>query len=396
MKFNKRKIMKEYIQLKTILVLVFTFSILTGNIFAEYCNCSATNTADEWITKVTIGDFQNSSGSDGYGDFINETITMNKEQNYSISIAQGYASNGPWKECFRIYIDLNQDDDFDDAGELIFENTPSSNGSDVVGSIVIPSTATNGLTRIRVIMRYNQYQDQCGSFQYGEVEDYTVDIKGDNSGDDLAPDMIRDIDGNDYHTVKIGKQVWTVENLHTEHYNDGTPIENITDVSAWKSTTSGAYCYYDNISSNKGKYGALYNWYAVNTGKLAPEGWHVPTEADWEELENYLINHGYNWDGSSEVNKIHKAMAAKTRWNPKETEGQIGHDMEWNNRSGFSGLPGGWRISGEFGFIGDATWWWSTTEFDELSAHCCDLEFAQFKRIRLEKNFGISVRLLKD
>ena len=110
---------------------------------------------------------------------------------------------------------------------------------------------------------------------------------------------VEDIDGNVYNTVRIGDQVWTVENLRVTRFNDGTPIPHITDDNQWGNLSTPAYCFYDNSSANGDKYGALYNWHAVNTGKLAPYGWRVPTYDDWKILRNYLTNNGYNWDGSN-------------------------------------------------------------------------------------------------
>ena len=103
-----------------------------------------------------------------------------------------------------------------------------------------------------------------------------------------TPNVV-DIDGNVYHTVTIGTQVWMVENLKTTRYNDGTAIPLVTDGTAWAALTTPGYCWYNNDSATyKNTYGALYNWYAVNTGKLAPTGWHVPTDSEWTVLTTYL------------------------------------------------------------------------------------------------------------
>ena len=90
------------------------------------------------------------------------------------------------------------------------------------------------------------------------------------------PASITDKDGNVYTSVTIGTQVWMVENLKTTKYNDGTPIPNVTDNTEWSNLTTPAYCWYDNDITKKNPYGALYNGYAVRTGKLCPTGWHVP------------------------------------------------------------------------------------------------------------------------
>ena len=94
-------------------------------------------------------------------------------------------------------------------------------------------------------------------------------------------DEVTDVDGNVYHTKKIGTQTWMLENLKTTHYNDGslTPITFVNENSAWVGLTTSAYCWYNNDASNKNTYGALYNWYAASNSALCPTGWHVPTIA---------------------------------------------------------------------------------------------------------------------
>ena len=147
------------------------------------------------------------------------------------------------------------------------------------------------------------------------------------------------------------------------------------------------------------KFGALYNWHAVNTGILAPAGWHVPTDAEWDTLQNYLIANGYNWDGTTTGNKIAKSMAAKTDWNSSPTPGHVGNDITTNNSSGFSALPGGYRDWD--GFFDDRRlcgFWWSATEDDasfanSRSIYCWHDYFYDNKSL---KEFGFSVRLLRD
>jgi uncharacterized protein (TIGR02145 family)/uncharacterized repeat protein (TIGR02543 family) len=154
---------------------------------------------------------------------------------------------------------------------------------------------------------------------------------------------IKDKDGNYYTEVKIGNQYWMVENFRCTKYNDGTAIPNVTDSAQWTGLSTGAYCFYDNSTNTafREKFGALYNGYAVATGKLAPEGWRVPTDNDWTTLQDYLIANGYNYDGTRDSNKVAKALAAKTDWASSTGVGAIGNDLSQNNRSGFSALPGG-------------------------------------------------------
>ncbi len=96
---------------------------------------------------------------------------------------------------------------------------------------------------------------------------------------------ILDAAGNEYHEIKIGIQWWMVENLKTTKFKDSTTIPQVTDSLVWSALTTPGYCYYNNLTTNKDKYGALYNWHTVSTGKLAPDGWHVPTDDEWDHLD---------------------------------------------------------------------------------------------------------------
>ena len=232
------------------------------------------------------------------------------------------------------------------------------------------------------------------------------DKTDDPGGDFPSAGTVKDADGNKYNTVKIGNQVWMVENLKTTKYNDGTPIPNVTDNLEWANLTTGAYCNYDNLESNAATYGRLYNWYAVNTGKLAPAGWHVPTDDDWTILENYLIANGYNYDGTKDVDKIAKSLCAKTNWELSDEAGTPGAVPENNNSSGFTALPGGLRY-GAGGFVGIGKYghWWSSTEYLENTAYGRSLDYNYEGLLRGSnlnysysdfKENGFSVRLVRD
>jgi uncharacterized protein (TIGR02145 family) len=99
---------------------------------------------------------------------------------------------------------------------------------------------------------------------------------------------VKDIDGNEYRSVVIGTQTWMLENLKVTKYNDGKSIATTQTNSEWNKLTNGGYCWHENNAANKTAFGAIYNWYAVNTGKLAPSGWHVPSNQEWETLMNHL------------------------------------------------------------------------------------------------------------
>ncbi|MDX9853980.1 MAG: FISUMP domain-containing protein [Tenuifilaceae bacterium] len=157
---------------------------------------------------------------------------------------------------------------------------------------------------------------------------------------------ISDIDGNIYNTVTIGSQVWLVENLKATKLNDGTQIEFIDENSTWDNIASPSFCFYDNSFLNKNFYGALYNLPAVTSGKLCPTGWHVPSEAEWAALIEYL-------GGEFVAATLLKDVGASWEYsNDKAT-----------NYSGFSALPSGASggVLGTFSGMGTKGSWWSST-----------------------------------
>jgi uncharacterized protein (TIGR02145 family) len=213
---------------------------------------------------------------------------------------------------------------------------------------------------------------------------------------------VTDIDGNTYQSVVIGNQEWMNENLKTTKFNDGTEIPNVTDDFAWSVLSTAAFCWYDNSQSNKNIYGALYNWYTVQSGKLCPPGWHVPADEEWTTLENYLAYNGYNFDGSIGSNGYAKSLATDSGWSPSETTGAPGNSdyPEKRNSTGFSALPGGVRDANVsmFGSIGNFAIWWSATEDGPTTAwdRGVDYRYSSLGRGNVNKSSGFSVRCVKD
>lgn len=211
-------------------------------------------------------------------------------------------------------------------------------------------------------------------------------------------DLISDFEGNYYKTVSIGTQIWMAENLKSTKYNDNNDIPNITDNDQWTNLSSGAYCWYQN--NNIESYGALYNWYAVNTGKLCPIGWHVPSDEEWITLENYLIENGYNYDGTKTGNKIAKALASKISWANTSADGAPGSFSFWakRNASGFSALPGGRRFNAAFISRDYEAHWWSTSEYLINQAWGRMVHYEGINSLKLNnyKYNGLSVRCIKD
>jgi uncharacterized protein (TIGR02145 family) len=218
-----------------------------------------------------------------------------------------------------------------------------------------------------------------------------------------ADNTIRDIDGNVYASVSIGTQVWMVENLKTTKYNDGTAIPLVTDGAAWQALLTPGYCWYDNDAATyKATCGALYNWYVVdalsNSGKnVCPTGWHVPSDAEWTTLTDYLTNNGYGYGGSGE--DIAKSMAATSGWTTDPTAGNVGNNQTSNNSSGFTALPSGNRVfDGTYYYVGSNAYWWSSSEYYTTYAYNRDMyyDYSSVGSYSNSKLHGFSVRCLRD
>jgi uncharacterized protein (TIGR02145 family) len=186
-------------------------------------------------------------------------------------------------------------------------------------------------------------------------------------------------------------------------YNDGTEIPNVTDNADWLTLATPVYCFFQNTADADTivKYGALYNWYAVESDRLPPDNWHVPTDVEWDTLQFFLIANAYNWDGTTEGNKISKSLAAMTDWRLHDTQGRIGNDLPSNNRSGFSGLPGGVRhgnIEGDFCCRYEYGHWWTATDTVTTHAFIRRLFWGHdgIGRAMNLKECGNSVRLVRN
>ncbi len=215
---------------------------------------------------------------------------------------------------------------------------------------------------------------------------------------------LMDIDGNIYRTVTIGGQVWMAENLRTTRYSDGADIEYPgSDLAAWSANTSGAYGWYGNEIFYKDLYGAVYNWYAVNSGKLCPVGWRVPNDLEWSLLTDYIIESNDSVDESNIGNALRScrqvdsplggdcATILHPRWNAYT---QYGIDVY-----GFSALPGGSRENtGYFYELGETANFWSLSSYNDISAWKRRIEGNQalIQRSWLNKSYGLSVRCIKN
>lgn len=225
------------------------------------------------------------------------------------------------------------------------KTTDGAGSGTFAGSIIGLSANTNYYAR--------SYGTNSFGTQYGNEIRFT------------SSEVVTDIDGNVYSTAKIGTQIWMVGNLKTTKYKNGTPIPIITSGSVWSNLSTPAYCWYNNDAANNAQYGALYNWHTINSGQLAPTGWHVPTDTDWSTLENYLstnvILNGYT--------------------------------------NGFEAQSGGYRqSSGSFETVGNNCYWWSSTENNSTQAWSRVLNRTNsiLSRETVSTRLGYTVRCVKN
>ncbi len=224
-----------------------------------------------------------------------------------------------------------------------------------------------------------------------------------------------DQDSNSFEWIKYGDQYWSVVNAEVETYRDGTPIPYIEDQAVWKDLTIGAWCYYENDSTDEKTYGKLYNWYAVagifdeaslNDASLrkefAPTGFRVPNNDDWNEFYQYMISAGYNFDNSTSGNKLAKSLASVQLWNSSDVDGSPGLIKESNNSSLFNAIPvgvrGGCCFTDYFSSRGIQTYFWSKNEHDQNNSVCSYINFEDYKS-NFQNNFktdGYSVRFVSS
>jgi uncharacterized protein (TIGR02145 family) len=197
------------------------------------------------------------------------------------------------------------------------------------------------------------------------------------------PSTVTDLDGNVYHTLIIGSQVWLQENLKTTRYRNGNPIPGVTDSIEWNSVTAGAYCTYDNNPDNKAVYGFLYNWKAVSSkDTLAPKGWHVPTQTEWTILSNYLGGQGVG-------GRLKETGAA--HWQSP--------NVGASNQVLFTALPGGMRsVHGVFSGLGTLGTWWTSTGDGSFDAWGRYINYNDSTLFRYDDSWkaGFSVRCIMD
>lgn len=285
------------------------------------------------------------------------------------------------------------------SGCLTGGNISSDGGSDIIQKGVVWSNIQN--PTIELNTKSNDgfgvgiFNSTIGNLNQGVtyfIRAYATNSSGTAYGNEVS------FTTDAFQSITIGTQIWQNKNLDVTSYRDGTPIPQVTDPTQWENLTTGAWCYFNNDTSNGVKYGKLYNWYAVagihdnnpNTPYkvLAPIGWHIPSDDEWTSLTNYL--------GGENISGGKLKESGTTHWTNPNTGA--------TNSSGFSGLPGGqgsyssqaptmniWTNNGEVAV------WWSSTESSYPSAWSRILRtwYNYTQRLNNGKNNFCSVRCIK-
>ncbi len=219
---------------------------------------------------------------------------------------------------------------------------------------------------------------------------YAINEKGISYGSSIEfhtlVRTVTDFDGNIYHVVKIGNQAWLKENLKSGHFQDGSPVPLAESDNFWGSGGAdySVYCYYNNNLNYLTQYGGIYNYFSVvDSRKLSPKGWHVATRSDWDELISFL--------GGPDVAGGKMKEEGTTLWQD--------NNLGATNESGFTALPGGYRVSG-FMAAGKAAAWWSSTEdeynSDDAYVYSCYSHLTNCNVQSIYKFEGFYVRCVRD
>ena len=308
-------------------------------------------TTPNTVNKLLIGDYKVQLTKSGYTT-VNKAISVTDGKNSELveTLSNGkFVTINSTPNGVNLYID-----------------------GDFIGITPFTGNLTFGNHALRIESNGKKSEKKITISQIGEETNFSLNF---------GTLQITDIDGNIYHSIKIGEQTWMVENLRTTHYRNGDLIPNETDNRKWSTLTTGAYCDYENNNSNSNEYGKLYNWYAVNDNRnIAPEGWHIPSDDEWTKLTDFL-------GGEIVAAKKLKDINWKSQ------------DISTINKKEFSALPGGYRgNNGDFNYLNIAGSWWTASKANDYSACCRHMDYAStsVNSSQYLKIFGFSVRCIKD
>lgn len=216
-----------------------------------------------------------------------------------------------------------------------------------------------------------------------------------SSINESVPEIVTDIDGNVYHTIVIGNQIWFQENLRVKRYRNGKSIAKQLSNAQWTINKSGAFAVYDNDSIKENAFGLLYNWYAIaNPAGLCPTGWRVPKDTEWNKMVKYLDDYA----DTTELKRVQSEIAGGelkeigiTHWASPNT-GATG-------TSNFLAFGGGNRgPDGKCNDVGAYGYWWTATQSSTAEAYGRLLSYfnSNIDRFKTSKNLGFSVRCMKN
>jgi uncharacterized protein (TIGR02145 family) len=254
----------------------------------------------------------------------------------------GNADINYYESCFKLHVQSGVDD----------EDFVSSATVKIDGKAVLNTSDFNNASQSFQFDLCNLTETSVMEVEIfgkpGSTLEIWIDGKPKNSGT-----FTDERDGNEYKWIRIGSQIWMAENLRTTKNSDGTDLINVQEEAIWNTLSTGAYCWYGNDIANKYPYGALYNWYAVNTEKLSPQGWHVPTDEEWHTL---ILSFDPNAGDDIETrNGDYLREQGTVHW----------YDYPYGtNKTGFTALPAGIRLTNGASFVGLgwSTCWWTSTE----------------------------------
>jgi uncharacterized protein (TIGR02145 family) len=251
--------------------------------------------------------------------------------------------------------------------------SPVTGSSNIVVNAGVVTLPQNTLYHYRV------KTVNCGGTTYGSDKTFTT-----------APTTLSDNDGNNYNAIEIGTQVWMKENLKTTKFNDNFLVPLVTDNTTWAGLKSPGYCWYNNDETGyKSVYGALYNWYTVDDASnghknVCPLGWHVPNDAEWTTLTNYL--------GGASIAGGKMKESGTAHWGTPNTDA--------DNSSGFTALPGGYRKRDGTSYLdnGYYGYWWSTSVYGVVLSWYRQLSYnnSNAEQTMTYNSEGISIRCVKD
>jgi len=267
-------------------------------------------------------------------------------------------------------------------------NPTTSNSGTLSGSGNGPFTAQLNELTPNSTYYVRAYAINSSGTAYGNELNFTTTSNSNVNNDALNPQLnygtVSDIQGNSYATIVIGEQEWMAENLRVTTYSNGDVIPNLPTPSNWLNSSSGVWSHYSNDTAYEIPFGKLYNWYAVSDERnVCPTGWHVPSDAEWGDLFQYLGGPSLEAEGAL------KSVGTEY-WLPPNSNA--------TNSSGFSGVGGGALAGNQFAMLYSTGSWWSSTEHSAQYAWCRDLTFSNgYSNFAYgDKTYGLSVRCIRD